>query len=212
MKVDKNWNKFKGFGMKKVFTILFCLILIACSAPLPQSLATPVVSCQNPQYEGFGSGVTGGEGQPIYRVTTLADSGTGSLRTALSSGNRCIVFDVSGTITLNSDLTVKGKNITIDGLSSPRGITVTGYALSAIGASGAGNLIVRGLRVRNTVGDGIRFYGLVGGVADHNSVTGFGDGAIDVTESSKDITNNPRGNSSTPVKATIRSSVICVYI
>jgi len=51
-----------------------------------------------PGAEGFAAMVTGGRKGQVVHVTTLADSGSGSLRDAVSQGNRIVVFDVSGVI------------------------------------------------------------------------------------------------------------------
>jgi hypothetical protein len=154
----------------------------------------PVASgCANPSggYEGFGRNTTGGAGQPVYRVTNLNDSGSGSLRDALSQGNRCVVFDVGGKISLSSNLLVKGANVTIDGLTAPSpGITLSNSTLVMQGSSGARNVVLRGIRVRGTpVGaDAIRVYGTSNVVIDRVSASGAGDGALDVTENSRDVT------------------------
>jgi pectate lyase len=150
-------------------------------------------ACANPSsgYEGFGRNTTGGAGQPVYRVTNLNDSGSGSLRDALSRGNRCVVFDVGGTISLSSNLMVKGANVTIDGLTAPSpGITLKGRTLVMQGSSGAGNIVVRGIRSRGTPSgeDAIRVYNASNIVIDRVSVSGFGDGAVDVTEKARDVT------------------------
>ena len=124
------------------------------------------------KYEGFGAVTRGGDGKPIYRVTNLRDSGAGSLRDALSQGNRYIVFDVGGTINLTSHeflgnwyyagLWVKGPNVTIDGTTAPApGITIVSSTLPNVGNSGveglaidhhitgAHDVIVKGIRFRN---------------------------------------------------------------
>lgn len=67
----------------------------------------------------------------IYRVTTLADSGPGSLRHAVSRhGPRIVVFDVGGVIKLNTDLGIFNPWITIAGQTAPSpGITLIGGTL-----------------------------------------------------------------------------------
>lgn len=72
----------------------------------------PAVPSRAQTYQGFGANTPGGGGQPLYRVTNLSDSGPGSLRDALSQGNRHIVFDVAGEISLLSRMmTSSTRNI-----------------------------------------------------------------------------------------------------
>jgi hypothetical protein len=58
------------------------------------------------------------------------------------------------------------------------------------GSSGAGNIVLRGIRQRGTPKgeDGIRVYNASNIVIDRVSVSGSGDGAVDVTEKSRDVT------------------------
>ncbi|MBI3201278.1 MAG: hypothetical protein HYZ29_07005 [Myxococcales bacterium] len=73
---------------------------------------------------GFGAGTTGGDPTKPYHVTTLADSGAGSLRAALESSEpHWVVFDVNGTITLGTSVKIK-SNKTVDGRG--RAITIKG--------------------------------------------------------------------------------------
>jgi hypothetical protein len=171
------------------------------SAPL--SVTTPAASpagtaCANPAggYEGFGANTTGGAGQPVYRVTNLNDSGAGSLRDAVSAGNRCIVFDVGGTISLSSALLVRGANITIDGLTAPSpGVSLTGWGFDWHGPNrGVANIIARGIRIRGTVApeslgaDGFQIVGVNNFVIDQVSIDQWGDGSADIADGSSNGT------------------------
>ncbi|MFT7583646.1 MAG: pectate lyase, partial [Cellvibrionaceae bacterium] len=73
---------------------------------------------------------TGGEGQLVYTVTSAANEGDGTLRHALTAGNRYIVFDQAldgREIFLNEDIVTEENNITIDGRNID--ITITGGAI-----------------------------------------------------------------------------------
>ncbi|MDM8006481.1 MAG: glycosyl hydrolase family 28 protein [Phycisphaerae bacterium] len=73
-----------------------------------------------PGAEGFGSQTPGGRGGRVIEVTTLDDSGPGSLREAVTAeGPRTIVFRVGGTIRLKSHLRVTEPFVTIAGQTAP---------------------------------------------------------------------------------------------
>src|SRR5882724_1485507 len=67
---------------------------------------------------GFAANATGGRNGSVYHVTTLSDSGPGSFRDAISTGNRMVIFDVGGHINLASTVLVQ-DNITIAGQTAP---------------------------------------------------------------------------------------------
>ena len=78
-------------------------------------------------------------------VTNLNDSGTGSLRAAVSgSEKKIVVFDVGGVIALNSDLSI-GANTTILGQTAPYpGITLRYYTV----LPNKDNIVIRFIRSR----------------------------------------------------------------
>ena len=151
---------------------------------------TPVAGAQTGGYQGFGTITPGGADGTVVHVTNLNDAGPGSLRDALTRGNRRVVFDVSGEINLKDYLFVRGAFITIDGSTAPSpGITLRNWSLVIAGSVGAHDVIVQGLRVRASANDGIMVkYGAYNVVIDHVSVAGSGDGNIDITQDSRDVT------------------------
>ena len=118
---------------------LISTTLLLLSASLTASAQAPAF----PGAEGHGRYATGGRGGTVVHVTNLNDSGTGSLREAVKSQNRIVVFDVGGEIALQSDLVIK-DNITIAGQTAPApGITLRYYTVRP----GANN-IIRFIRIR----------------------------------------------------------------
>jgi hypothetical protein len=99
-----------------------------------------------PGAEGAGRFALGGRGGAVLRVTNLNDAGPGSLRAAVESrGARTIVFDIGGTVVLQSPLTIRQGRVTVAGQTAPGGgITLRGQPLIVA----ADDVIVRHLRVR----------------------------------------------------------------
>ena len=161
---------------KSIFKTLLLLYLCMAATVVFAEEKTPAF----PGAEGFGRYVTGGRGGNVYHVTSLADDGSeGTLRWALGkSGVKTIVFDVSGTIHLQSSLDISIGNVTIAGQTAPGdGICVADYPVSIK----ANNVIVRYMRFRlgnkNVLANGADGWDGFGGfdqqdwIIDHCSVS-----------------------------------------
>ena len=127
-------------------------------------------------YEGFGA-TAGGDRFGVVKVTSLADKGPGTLRETVQKGGRRIVFAKSGTVTLKKTLKINQPNVTIDGLNAA--ITITG---APVAIEATHDVIVRFIRFRKSPDDGLRIAGACRRIViDHCSLTGAGDGALDIT-------------------------------
>ncbi|MBT3271075.1 hypothetical protein HN371_28295 [Candidatus Poribacteria bacterium] len=147
--------------------------------------------------EGFGACSRGGAGGRVIGVTTLADSGPGSLRVALEApGPRRIAFEVEGVIELESRIVVRHGRVTIDGSTAPgEGITIARHGIQFVGD--CDDIIVRHLRIRvfegGSSGDCLLFWGVDGGVIervliDHCSLMWATDENLNTWGSVRDLT------------------------
>ena len=179
-----------GFGRIKAIIRVLVIVLII----LP---VTPMISNALPAFPGamgWGSDTIGGRSASakLYKVNTLSDgtSGscngnicTGTLRYALTaSGSRIIIFTVGGTINLNSSIWVWNPYFTVAGQTAPGGgilIRGPGYPEgqgAAIDLEGVHDVIIRGLRMRDTGDSSITVLSRTGFpssyiIIDHNSLS-----------------------------------------
>jgi hypothetical protein len=150
-----------------------------------------------PGAEGFGKFATGGRTGTVYHVTNLNNSGAGSLRDAVSSPNRIVVFDVAGVIRISERIIVS-NNVYLAGQTAPgEGITVYGNGWSF---SGSSNTICRYMKIRMGIvgSSGVDANGLANGhdiIFDHCSVSWGRDENFSI-------------NSTTGLNITIQNSII----
>jgi len=110
--------------------------------PLTPQIGLPVF----PGAERFGTRTPAGRGGRVLEVTTLADSGPGSLREALEQpAPRIVVFRVTGTIELKDFLTINRPFVTVAGQTAPGG----GICLKNAGLTiTTHDVLVQHLRIR----------------------------------------------------------------
>lgn len=172
-------------SIHRMLRITGCAIafLAASAGVQAQQLAFPTA-------EGSGRFATGGRGGTVYEVTNLTNSGPGSIVDAVSSGNRTIVFRVSGTIDLGGVILQPKANTTIAGQTAPgEGICLKGRLKLT-----ASNIIVRHIRVRvdaggaNSSGDAVDISGGSDIIVDHVSASYSRDEGISCTEACNNVT------------------------
>jgi hypothetical protein len=88
----------------------------------------------------------GGEGGRVVTVTSLGETGPGTLHAALDTNEPCIIrFAVAGEIWINDVLRIRHPYVTIDGASAPSpGITIIGDCVRIH----THDVIIRDIRVR----------------------------------------------------------------
>jgi len=135
-----------GQTFRVTFVILLSAIflgLLACMTLFhPRKQQIPVF----PGVQGFGTNTPAGRGGEILKVTTLADSGKGSLREALEKRSpRIVVFEVGGIISLEKELTVSRPYLTVAGQTAPSpGILLKGAGIVVA----THDVLIQHLRIR----------------------------------------------------------------
>lgn len=145
----------------------------------PSTVSTPDSEIRAfPGAEGFGTGTRGGRGGQVCEVTSLADSGTGSLRACIeASGPRHVIFRTGGTILLRNQLVIEDPYITIAGQTAPGG----GITLRMDPDSGSDHGTMT-IATHDVVIRYLRFRPGNGGNGDdsHDAVTIYGEGVHDI--------------------------------
>lgn len=174
----------------------FIIVMLGLALGMPSALAQLLAF---PGAEGAGAFAVGGRNSGnVYVVSNLNDSGTGSLRHAIDTApanGRTIVFGVSGTINLLSDIKIDSPYITIAGQTAPAGgITLAHRALQI---SNTHNVILQHIRVRpgdyytapNVYEpDSIWVSGSNNVILDHVSASWSTDEVLSVTHGSTNVT------------------------
>ncbi len=110
-----------------IYSLLgFAAVLVLAPVRAQTELAS-AINRASYDVAGWAAGTQGGRGGRIMRVTTLAESGPGSLREAVEAeGPRIVVFEVGGVIDMaGKELSIRHPYITIAGQTAPHpGITL----------------------------------------------------------------------------------------
>lgn len=170
--------------------LLLVTATLAGVALLPPSAAMGGEIPVFPGAQGFGSDTRAGRGGRILKVTTLSDSGDGSLRAALeATGARTVVFEIAGTISLKEFLQIRDPFLTVAGQTAPSpGITVRGGIII-----NTHDVLLQHLRVRPGIEgpeDGVRIEGpgAFNIVLDHLSVSWSRDENVSTIKPVRDVT------------------------
>ena len=122
-----------------------CLLAMAAVTSAVASMSAGAISVL-PDVSSHGIDTPAGRGGAVHRVTNLASDGAGSLKACVdASGPRVCVFEVSGTIRLPDDLTLRNPYLTIAGQTAPSpGITLRGAGILVK----TSNVLIQHLHVR----------------------------------------------------------------
>ena len=177
-------TQFVGLALLALLPALGCAARPASSPGLPAF----------PGAEGFGANTPGGRGGRVIHVANLNAFGPGSLQEACNTaGRRIVVFDVSGVI--EGDVEITEPFLTIAGQTAPgAGITIHGMLSTDYRTRPpVHDVIVRYLRVRarpggGENGDAIQFSRVHNAILDHVSCCWAEDETIDLYTDATDVT------------------------
>jgi len=141
-----------------LLVLIASVLFVKCTSQKNVAGNDETIPIAFPGAEGYGKYATGGRGGKIFVVSNLNDKGPGSFREAAETkGKKVIVFAVSGTIHLETKLSIKG-DITIAGQTAPGdGICLADNSVSL----GGDNIIIRYMHFR--MGDKYQKGGMVDG-------------------------------------------------
>jgi hypothetical protein len=119
----------KNENTKQIETSALATVSQLCLSVL--MLAAPIFAQALPAFpgaQGGGAVSVGGRGGRVINVTSLADSGAGTLRECVqAAGPRICVFKVAGEIKLNTGIYITNPYLTVAGQTAPGGgIQITG--------------------------------------------------------------------------------------
>ncbi len=143
---DANWQKIQPelAEWAKKGKLYFSKVLQAEDLPQAEIPAFPGA-------EGGGMYTFGGRGGRVFVVTSLADSGPGTLREACdAAGPRIVVFNVAGIIHLERPIDIRAPYITIDGHTAPGdGVCIAGQTTEI----NTHDAVIRYMRFRRGITD-----------------------------------------------------------
>jgi hypothetical protein len=165
-----------------------------------------------PGAEGGGAFTPGGRGGKVIVVTSLEDSGPGTLREACETGGaRIVVFNVSGVIRLKSPINVRAPYITIAGQTAPGdGVCVTGGSFLL----DTHDIIIRHMRFRRGATDVAFRDDALGGncmgnvIIDHCSTSWGLDETMSIYRHVYDRDETGHGQKLPAVNVTIQNSIV----
>ncbi len=133
---------------KRIGPYMVLLLVILMFSSIAGAVNIPAF----PGAEGGGAAAIGGRSGTVIEVTNLNDSGTGSLRAALTaSGPRIVVFRVAGIINLQTPIRITNPYVTVAGQTAPGGgITLKGADLTEYFMIGirTHDIVIRYIRFR----------------------------------------------------------------